>query len=204
MSTDPHPDHPIVLPVAWLPTPQQVADLLRARTKDDQSNEIGAWTANTRPTEYEVAGLIQTAAGDLLAAVPALTPEYPDPERAAQTLCSYGAACLVELSYFPEQVASQRGISQSAYTEYRAMWEAGVKTLNSALAGPPSGASTYAVQLRSSTLAAAYGGLLWPQEYAPLVQPWQGAINLPEPETAGPTVPTDPVYVPYGPEVPDA
>ena len=197
---DPHPDHTLPhelgLEVAWLPDPQEVANLLRARTKDDQSQEIGAWTANTRPTEYEVRGLTRTAAGDLLAAVPLLTPTWEDPETAAQTLCAYRTAMLVELSYWPEQVAAQ----QSAYAEYRRMWEEGIEALKGALEGPASGATTYSVHTRSSTLALGYSGLGYPLEYQQQVQ--QAAINLPELETTEPTLPTDPVYVPYGPEVP--
>jgi hypothetical protein len=201
---DPHPEHPIVLPaIAWLPVPQQVADILRARTKDDQSSEIGAWTANTRPTEYEVYGLIQTAASDTLAAVNLLHPDYEDPDGAACSLCTYRAAMLIELSYWPEQAAAFRGGSQSAFSEYRAMWEAGVEALTNKLAGPADGGSTYSAQYRSSTMAwihrHGYG-------YAPIYEPLQAidAQNLPEPETTQEIQPTDPVYLPIGPEVPDA
>jgi hypothetical protein len=187
-------EHPIVDAPPWLPTPQQVADLLRARTKDDNSTEIGAWTANTRPTEYEVQGLIQTAAGDLLAAVDLLYPAYEDPDGAACSLCTYRAAMLVELSYWPEQVQAQ----QSAYAEYRRAWEDGVKALGKKLAGPPAGGSTYTVQMRTSVLQEVYGGAWsWLGGYAAPAE--VGAINLPEPETAMPILPTDPIEVPFGP-----
>ena len=133
--------------IAWLPGPQDVANLLRARTKDDESNELGAWTATTRPTEYEVRGLIGTAAGDLLAAVDMLDPEWEDPHGSAAGLCARRAAMLVELSYHPED-ASQPG---SVYTEYRDQWDAGVKALIGMLAGPPGGGSTYSVQYATAT-----------------------------------------------------
>jgi hypothetical protein len=190
----PEPAHPIADQPYWLPSPQQVADLLRARTKDDQSQEIGTWTANTRPTEYEVEGLIQTAAGDLLAAVDLLFPDYDDPDGAANSLCTYRAAMLVELSYWPEQVAAQ----QSAYAEYRRAWEDGVKALGKKLAGPPAGGSTYSVQMRTAVLEDVYSGAWgWFGAYAePALA---GAVNLPEPETAMPILPTDPIEVPLGP-----
>lgn len=192
-----HPEHPIARPIAWLPSPQQVANVLRARTKDDQSAEIGAWTANTRPTEYEVRGIIDTAASDTLAAVDLLYPEYDDPDGAACSLCTYRAAMLVELSYWPEHVGP---LSQSTtFAEFRTLWEQGVEALSKKLAGPLGGGSTYSVQYRSSTAAYLAGGFVG--AYAPL---WEmHAQNLPEAETAEPILPTDPVYYPYGPEVPD-
>jgi hypothetical protein len=176
-------------PIAWLPTPQDVADVLRARTKDDQSAEIGAWTANTRPTEYEVRGLIETAAGDTLAAVGPLTVDYEDPEGSARSLCTYRAAMLVELSYWPEQVAA----NQSAYAEYRTMWTDGVAALADRLvgSGAAGGGGAYSAQYLSSTRAYVAGA--WIGGYAPLAA--MAAANLPEPETAEPILPTDPVEI---------
>jgi hypothetical protein len=189
------PEPPIAESPYWLPSPQQVADLLRARTKDDNSTELGTWTANTRPTEYEVEGLIQTAAGDLLAAVDLLYPEYEDPDGAAGSLCTYRAAMLVELSYWPEQVQAQ----QSAYAEYRTAWQDGVKALNKKLAGPPAGGSTYSVQTRTSTLQEVYSGALGYLAPAYADQAFMGVVNLPELETTLPILPTDPIEVPFGP-----
>jgi hypothetical protein len=157
--------------IAWLPDPQQVANLLRARTKDDESNEVGSWTANTRPTEFEVRGLITTAAGDLLAAVDMLDPEWEDPNGSAAALCARRAAMLIELSYHPED-ASQAG---SVYTEYRDQWNDGVKALINMLAGPPGGGSTYSVQYPTSTAQLAFDRF----------RPWW-VLNLPEPETTQP------------------
>jgi hypothetical protein len=156
-------------PITWLPSPQQVADMLRARTKDDQGEEIGAWTANTRPTEHEVKGLIDTAAGDLLAAVDTLPEDWEDPHGSAAALCARRAAMFIELSYWPEQ-AAQPG---SVYVELRDQWDAGVRALINALAGPPQGGSTYSVQVPTSTAQLAG---FWP---------WW-ILNLPEPETTQP------------------
>lgn len=155
--------------IAWLPGPQQVADLLRARTKDDEGKELGSWTATTRPTEYEVGGLIDTAAGDLLAAVDMLDPDWADPYGSAAALCAKRAAMLIELSYRPED-ASQPG---SVYAEYKTQWDDGVKALIDMLAGPPAGGSTYSVRYATATTQLEQN------------RPWW-VLNLPEPETTQP------------------
>lgn len=156
----------------WLPSPQQVADLLRARTKDKDGTERGSWTAQTRPTEHEVGELILTAASDLLTAVNVLTPDWPDPDGMAAALCARRAAMFVELSYHPED-ASQ---PESVYSEYRDQWDAGIRALFSLIEGPPTGGSTYSVMTPSSVLR---GAEVWP---------WW-ILNLPEPET------TEPIFV---------
>jgi hypothetical protein len=165
--------------IAWLPSPQQVADLLRARTKDDESRELGSWTATTRPTEHEVLGLIDTAAGDLLAAVDTLNPDWEDPHGSAASLCAKRAAMLVELSYHPDD-ASQPG---SVYAEYRDQWNDGVRALIDMIAGPPAGGSTYSVQYGNATAELA----------GHRFRPWW-VLNLPEPETTQPIMqmPPDP------------
>ena len=98
--------------IAWLPDPQAVADLLRARTKDDDGREVGVWTEGTRPMLEEVERLIGTAAGDLLTAVDTLDVEWEDPDGAASSLCAKRTCMLIELSYHPDD-ASQPG---SVYT----------------------------------------------------------------------------------------
>lgn len=107
-------------PPAYTPTPTDVARLLRARTKDANGVELGDWSAETRPTDTEVADLIDQATGPVLAELGRL--EDPlDPERyadllpAASFLVALGTACLIEKSYYPEQLNSDR----SAYTHYR-------------------------------------------------------------------------------------
>ena len=159
-------------PIVWLASSQQVADLLRARTKDNEGRELGAWTADTRPTEYEVYGLIETAASDLLAAVDMLRRDSLDEDRMANGLCAKRTAMLIELSYFPEQAAA----AGSVYAEYRDQWNDGVKALINLLAGPPDGGSTYSVRPHTTTLAA-FGDMA----------PWW-VLNLPEPETMLPAL----------------
>lgn len=107
-------------PPVYTPTPTDVARLLRARTKDANGVELGDWSAETRPTDSEVADLIDQAAGPVLAELGRLVdPDDPDLyldlHPAARHLVTLGAACLVEKSYYPEQVNSER----SAYAHYK-------------------------------------------------------------------------------------
>jgi hypothetical protein len=111
------------LEVVWAPTPDQVAQLLRARTKDSAGKEVGAWTADTRPTLVEVEGIIELAVGQLSAAIGAAVPDVC--AQGAQGAAALLAAMLVELSYFPEQVRSDR----SAYAEYKALYDGRVVML---------------------------------------------------------------------------
>jgi hypothetical protein len=107
-------------PPAYTPTTTDVARLLRARTKDATGVELGDWSAETRPTDTEVADLIDQATGPVLAELGRLE-DPADPERyadllpAARFLVTLGTACLVEKSYYPEQINSDR----SAYVHYR-------------------------------------------------------------------------------------
>lgn len=167
-------------PVVWLPASQQVADLLRARTKDNDGRELGSWSETTRPTEYEVWGLIETAAGDVLVAVDMLRRDYPDEDGIARGLCAKRTAMLIELSYFPEQAAA----AGSIYSEYRQQYNDGVLALINLLAGPPAGGSTYSVRTATTTI-----GALGDDGF----RPWW-VLNLPEPETGQPAVvmPDDP------------
>lgn len=100
------------------PTATDVAALLRARTKDLTGQEIGTFDTNTRPTGDEVDVLIQLAyaevtnqSGVRLAAPCA---------GGATALITIRAAMWVELSYFPEQVRSDRSVYQELADQYTA------------------------------------------------------------------------------------
>lgn len=90
----------------WAPTVDDVGALLRARTKDRHGNELGTFTDDTRPTQYQVESIIERVAQDIDDSVDA-----PLPQRlygSARRLGTYMAACEVELGYFPEQVSTNR------------------------------------------------------------------------------------------------
>ena len=101
----------------YTPTVSQVAALLRARTKDNVGNELGEFTANTRPTANEVAKLIEAARHDVITLVgedfdPTLWPQ-------ARNATLYRAAMFVELSYYPEQINTER----SPYIQMKELYE---------------------------------------------------------------------------------
>jgi hypothetical protein len=151
------------------PTVQDVADLLRARTKDEDSTELGEFTDATRPTADGVDRLITRALAEVVARLGEL-PEAPQPFTleepfwlAARTLVALYAAMLVELSYFPEQVRTDR----SAYPEYERLFTDGLEQLSDAVRGRgPGGTTTYSVPVYTE-LTAGRGGDYWGLAYGP-------------------------------------
>jgi hypothetical protein len=111
---------------AW-PSVDDVAALLRARTKDNNGVELGTFNEATRPTGAEVSLIIANAAsevaGELSADVPiVLLGSY---EFCVKLL----SACLIELSYWPEQVQTER----SPYIHYWAMFLRAIQSLQERL-----------------------------------------------------------------------
>lgn len=124
------------VPAASLvPDLADVGALLRARTVDDNGNELGTFTSATRPTNTEVLSLIDDAVRDVRRHVgPALdTTEDDNLLASAKKLAAIRAAMLVELSYFPEQVADD----QSPYGRYKEMWDEGIASLAASLTSDP-------------------------------------------------------------------
>jgi hypothetical protein len=108
------------LPPLTKPTPDDVATLLRARTKDLTGAELGVFTANTRPTDVEVAAIIDLAYAEVTARVGLyIGSACADGARA---LVVIRAAAWVELSYWPEQIRSDR----SVYAELIEQWTTGL------------------------------------------------------------------------------
>jgi hypothetical protein len=105
------------------PTSDDVAALLRARTKDLYGNELGVFNANTRPTDAEVEQLISMSYAEVLGHVGGDV-FYPCAQPGT-ALVALRAAMWVELSYFPEQVRSDR----SVYSELVAQWSEGLDAL---------------------------------------------------------------------------
>ena len=111
---------------AWpddYPTVQDVGDFLRARTQDSDDDEVGTFTDDTRPTEEEVERLIVRAGTMVYSAtgsLDSLACEGAEQVQAAgKHWVAFLAAMVIELSYFPEQVRSDR----SAYAFYKEMWD---------------------------------------------------------------------------------
>lgn len=122
---------PDPLDVTWRPGLSEVGALLRTRTKtglDSGGVELGTFSAETRPTGDEVETLINTATGHVASKVGStenLCEGYLT-SRARGLAATY-TAMLVELSYFPEQVSSDR----SPYSEYKDLFDEETKSLMS-------------------------------------------------------------------------
>lgn len=110
MSTHPfdHPEAPLA-PDPLAPTIRDVAALIRSRTKDSNGNEIGNFTADTRPTDIQAQEAIDH---QVAAAHRAVGTVGPGCTGVGQMAVAYGAAAEIELSYFSEQVRTE----MSAYT----------------------------------------------------------------------------------------
>lgn len=111
----------------WPVQVRDVGSILRSRTKDTEGNELGTFTENTRPTEEQVLSLINNAVGDLSSAVGSDIPEAYWAQAAAVAV--YKTAMLVELSYFPEQVAQGR----SPYEQLKGVYSEALANLKAAL-----------------------------------------------------------------------
>lgn len=125
---------PVTPLVTWPATPDDVAALLRARTQDNTDVEVGQWTTGTRPTLVEVERILAMAQANVLGKTGSLDElvcaTADDILTQAAFLVALLAAMLVELSYFPEQVNSDR----SAYTHYKDLWDTAVVDLVEAVA----------------------------------------------------------------------
>jgi hypothetical protein len=102
---------------AFAPSVVAVSALLRARTKDSTGLEVGTFNDDTRPTSAQVLSLIDLAVVDVQTILGTSPPDYL--ADAAKSTATLKAAMYVELSYYPEQVRSDR----SAYHDYQQMYE---------------------------------------------------------------------------------
>jgi hypothetical protein len=117
-------------------TPQDVAALLRARTKDSHGAELGTWTDDTRPTTAQVQEQIDIARTLVRLDVGGI----PDAcQEGGEAVVALLASLLVEQSYWPEQVQSER----SAYDRLLALYEQARLGLVACVAGnQPGGEGT--------------------------------------------------------------
>jgi len=97
------------------PTVDDVAALIRARTKDSSGNEIGTFTDETRPTAAQAQEAIDHQVTLLYTRVGSIGPGC---SGIAQMCAAYGAAAEIELSYFPEQARTDRSPYQFLLQRY--------------------------------------------------------------------------------------
>lgn len=114
----------------WAPDVADVGALLRARTKDTNGVELGTFAAVTRPTADQVVEIIEGVAPDVKAAVSGhtVTEEH---HPLLKGVTAIGAAMAVELSYFPEQVATGR----SPYNQLAELYDLRLGRLITAVTG---------------------------------------------------------------------
>jgi hypothetical protein len=107
----------------YMPTVGDVGLVLRARTKDSNGVEQGTFTDDTRPTDDAVAGIIEKAADEVL---PEIGLDIPDVLwKSAANLISIKTAMMVELSYFPEQIRTDK----SPYRELKDLYTTDLASL---------------------------------------------------------------------------
>jgi hypothetical protein len=101
----------------YAPTVADIGRLLRARTKDSGGNETGTFGTSTRPTGGDVEIFIAQAANKLSTIIGDVIPEALY-EEAKETV-AIRAAMMIELSYWPEQMNTER----STYLQLKALWD---------------------------------------------------------------------------------
>jgi hypothetical protein len=101
------------------PTVDQVAVLIRARTKDSSGNEVGTFDDETRPTAEQTEELIDAAMAVVGLYLPPLDKLGAGLVTAYAQVVALDAACRVEKSYFPEQVRTDRSPYPELRTEFK-------------------------------------------------------------------------------------
>lgn len=152
--------------VTLAPTVADVAALIRARTKDSNGNELGTFTADTRPTDAQA----QEAIDHQLALLHARVGNVgPDCAGVAQMVVAYGAAAEIELSYFPEQARTDRSAYTYLIARYDEYGNGLVACVQGDLPSEPDDAGDLTSGVRFGTLDAIsatvhdhYTGRMWP------------------------------------------
>jgi hypothetical protein len=92
----------------YQPLLSDVGATLRTRTKDNNGNELGTFTANTRPTAEQAQRMIQQATDDITAGLDTDIPETA--WRYIKEAIRIRAAMMIELSFFSDQVNTNRSV----------------------------------------------------------------------------------------------
>ena len=120
-----------VPPPTGRPTVEEVARFIRARTKDEQGNEVGTFDSATRPTDLQVLDHIDAAEALVGLHLPALDTLPARLLDATATVVALEAACQIEKSYWPEQVTTGR----SPYQQLRDEADKALEALLSQVSG---------------------------------------------------------------------
>jgi hypothetical protein len=129
----------IKAPSGARPTVEDVALLIRARTKDSNGVETGTFDDDTRPTSDQVEEQIDAAIALVLMRLPRVEALPAELMPAVATVVAYRAALRVEKSYWPEQVRTDRSAYNELLAEYQADLQALVDAATSAGMPGPAG-----------------------------------------------------------------
>ena len=166
-------------------TVADVASHIRARTKDNNGNEVGTFTEVTRPTAAQCEEAITNAVRFVHSRVGHVGDGCAELAREAVAL---GAAADIERSYFPEQSRTDR----SVYTFLRDERDAALEGLVACVMGELPGSETDedygagvgsfgTLQCVSGVVHDYYTGQAWPALPEPeppvKVQPIDGGVN---------------------------
>jgi hypothetical protein len=150
----------------FTPTVDDVAALIRARTKDSNGNEVGTFTDDTRPTTAQCQEAIDHQVIALHRKVGAVGTQCAG---VAQIAVAYGAAAEIELSYFPEQARTDRSPYTYLLQQYDELLQGVVDCVEGNLPVAPDPDDPDAQTVRygtldciSGTVAAYYTGRTWP------------------------------------------
>lgn len=118
----------VLIPLGqYAPSVDEVATILRARTKTTMGDERGTFNSDTRPNQLQVVDTIRLALRDVSMRVGVTVPT--DLVAEARGVVALRAAALIELSYFPEQSAD----TLTAYQSLRLSYEEAIGKLVSAV-----------------------------------------------------------------------
>jgi hypothetical protein len=162
-------------PDPFTPTVEDVAALIRARTKDSNGNEVGTFNADTRPTATQAQEAIDHALAALHEKVGSIGNSCSDVARMAAT---YGAAAEIELSYFPEQARTDRSPYTYLLNRYEQLLvgvqECVLGNLPDYDDGGIAATSSAALLVTSGVVNDFYGGRFWPR-ITPEIPPPDGS-----------------------------
>jgi hypothetical protein len=111
------------------PSLDEVATMLRARTVDENGNEVGTFNDTTSPTATQAEQIIDSAYDLVLLRVGRISDDSSELQSQAKSVVMLLAARLIETVYYPEQAAQ----NQSAASLYGEMYEEAVRDLERAV-----------------------------------------------------------------------
>jgi len=122
-------------PPAGRPSVEDVARWIRARTKDDQMNEVGTFDSATRPTDTQVDEQITVSMAIIQPSLPSLDKLPADLLPSVAAVVSLDAACSIEKAYWPEQISTDRSNYSVLWTQREEALAALVAAASAAVGG---------------------------------------------------------------------